>query len=243
MRKFFAIIFSVVLFVSMLPSSTSANDDTTEKLLSMGFSESAILEMDNIKKDVFLRLYDKYDGTAKLLPKTSEESSIFSAENDIDVYIVGGNVGQSSPGYKFKGLSIVGGISKNILEKGTIKTVAAAAAWSDNWNFVDHDAQVEYGDFWGSPVTKNMTLIDASPKVGLSYKFSSVPSHLNNIYTTLSVTLRRADGDSGTTDAVGKIGYTEESVNISASFSANPSVTFTPTEKVYQKAHTTSFYY
>lgn len=243
MKKILLVIVSFILLISTQSTTTLAKDNSNEKLSSMGFSESTISQMDNIKKDVFLKLYDKYNGTAKLLPRASEEYSIFSAEDDIDVYIVGGSVGEKHPDYKFKGLSIVGGINKNFFEKGNIKTVAAGAAWSDNWNYIGYSAQVEYGDFWGNSVTKNMALINAVPKAGLSFKFSSVPVHLNKIYTTVSVTLRRPAGASGTTDAVGTIGYSEEDTSISASISASPSVTFNPIEKVYQKANTSSFYY
>lgn len=243
MKRVFIAMFSVVLLTSLFMTPTFAKDGTTKKLLSMGFSETEILQMNNVKKDVFLKLYDKYNGTAKLLPRTSEEYSIMSAEEDIDVYIVGGNVSQSAPGYKFKGITVVGGVDKTSAETEVIKTVAAAAAWSDNWNYIDYSAEVSYGDFWGNSVTKSMTLTDAVPKAGLSFKFSSIPWHVNDIYTSVSVTLRRAAGDTGTTDAVGKIGYTEESVSISATISADPSVTFTPTENVYQKANTSSFYY
>lgn len=95
---------------------------------------------------------------------------------------------------------------------------------------------MNYGDFWGNPVTEDMTLTDAVPETGLSYKYSGVLDHVNDIYITVDVGLRRSEGESGTTDYVGKIGYSSAAVLVSANISAAPGVTFEPATSIYQKA-------
>lgn len=241
MKKYLTVLLLIILVMSpALSVSAETTDD--EKLRDMGFSNDEISEMDSIKKGVFLKVYDYYDGTARLIPTDEGEISLLD-ESQIQVYTIGGSVGSCMSGYKCKGLSVVGEIDKPWYEAGTLKAVLAGAAWSDDWNYIGYEAEVDYGDFWGNPVTAAMILTDAVPKTGLSFKYTAIPSHVNDIYTSVHVDLRRATGDSGTTDAVGKVGFSEEEIIASAFISAAPGVTFTPVDKIYQKASTSSFYY
>lgn len=190
-----------------------------------------------------MEVYDLYDGTAELLPSGSDEYSLFD-ENNIEIWIVGGNVNPCVPStYTCKDVSVVGSVEKYWFQVNDIEAVGAGIAWSDDWNYIDYEAELSYNNLIGNSVTKDMILIDAVPKTGVTFKYSDIPWYVSKVYLSFSVKLRRTAGDSGTTDAVGKIAYTEEDVIISSTVSTAPGVTFTPTDKVYQKAATSSFYY
>ena len=233
----------VCLVFSLSSITALAEDQSVTKLKSMGFSDHEITQMDNVKKHVLLRVYDKYNGTAERLPAIEERFALLSGEDDIEINILGGNVGSCTSGYKCKGITMVGGVNKASWQMNQIETVAGGVAWADDWNYIDYEAKVDYGDFWGNPVTKDMTLTDAVPETGLSYKYTGVPDHVNDIYITLDAGLRRSLGDSGTTDYVGKIGYSSATVNVTASISAAPGITLQPATQIYQKAAVGSFYY
>ncbi|MCR8842397.1 hypothetical protein NQ117_01745 [Paenibacillus sp. SC116] len=243
MKRFSIFATTILLFITVFSVNVTAKDLSIEKLKSMGFSDIEISGMDNIKRTVLLKIYDKYNGTAKVLSSEAQPSTL-SGIDDINVTIIGGNTGNSCMnGFTCKGITVMGGVDKGPLEFDQIKQVASGTAWSDNWNAINYSAEVHYGDYWGNPVYKSMSLISAVPESGVSFAFSSVPSHINDIYTTVDVSLRRASGDTGTTDAVGVVGYTGKSMQISASVGYPPSVTFTPSTDIYQKSHLTSFYY
>lgn len=61
----------------------------------------------------------------------------------------------------------------------------------------------------------------------------------------LELDLRKSKTSSGTTDVAGKVGFTQDTLNIGVTVSAPPSVTFSTTENgsVYERAYLANFDY
>ncbi|MCY9529420.1 hypothetical protein M5X04_08755 [Paenibacillus alvei] len=241
LKKKMILMFFAFVCVIAIPTNTNASTNTYDVLKDIGFSEYQISKMDYIEKDIYTRIYRKTDGTARLINGNSTHSSLneLLSVSDIDVNIVAGNSPTCQNGYKCAGIYVVGKVDT---EKFNLKQIATGAAWSDSWNNMSSKAEVSYGDFWGNTETKSMYLIDATPKKGLAYGYDNLPFHLSTAHTTLEIDLRRTSGDSGTTDVVGKVGFTKEETVLGVSISGNtPGISITPQDKVFQRAATGSF--
>lgn len=212
-----------------------------EKLIEMGFSEEGISELYETQKEALEDLYDKSKGKAKVLSEEEAEPLGITdigvtGVSDIKVTVVG-SVDDTDSRYTYASIIVLSNI------KTYVESSAVGVAFSDSWTIRDHEALTTFHDFWGDEILEWGELIDAVPKVGLAYEYDGYSAWNTGCSWTMSVDLRKPVSESGTTDFVGKAGYSTSSLAMGVSISASPSVNFSPSSKVYQKAATGNFDY
>lgn len=212
-------------------------NEVDNKLVKMGATQEDLNRMSIFQKKVLAKFYDKHNGKAVLLK--SDEKNEVGIESLSNLSIYGGaSYDGSDSNYKYAGIMWASSCDTS-LEKAGIGT-----AFSDNWNIIDHEAITRYNDFWGNYIYEYGELIDATPEAGVAYGYDNYSSWTDDVGWTLEVNLRRPVADSGTTDVVGKCCYSaEDDITLGANISISPSITFTPSNSVYQKAETDYFNY
>jgi hypothetical protein len=239
----------VLLLVGLITSTASVASAKKkvggeDKLVEMGFTSYEITQMSERKKKVLLETYEKFNGTSRVLP--SEDGGITTMSEDfVDIVMLAGNVGSCQTGYICKGITVIGDINVPFWGNNSyITQPVIGAAWADNWSYFDYEAEVKWGDYFGVDQADDMTLVDATPEAGLGFKHPNLGHGVREATMEMHITIRRqTSAGTGTTDIAAKTGYTGSTTIVGATISGSPSITFTPSSKIYQVADTSTVYY
>ncbi len=198
--------------------------------------------MSDSNKDYVANLYDKSKGTARY---TSESGPTLRSSSDIYIYAYTVDVAADST-YKYKEIHFTGNTYANSNDiYGS--ALGMGIAWSNNWGYVSSEttAHWKHKNFWGSVINEYEDgIIDAyTPQVGISFKYEDLHSNAYGLSMNGYVKLRISKTSSGTTDFSAKFGYSEDDVAWSATISAPPAISFSPTTSIYQRAYPGSFTY
>ncbi|MGG1880121.1 hypothetical protein ABDI30_21470 [Paenibacillus cisolokensis] len=224
-------------------SITGLIEEDESKYLEMGFPKEELKNLTPFRRAVLNDIWNSSGGTAKILSGDELDEFGITANEDIDRPLISvykpSEYPDTSTSQYIKVTSITGLVGSG----KWAKSVANALAWSDDWNIVDH---MSVNVWWTRNIIGQVTshaewgiMIDAVPKTGISYKSVDIPhSNAYSIDSVLEVILKKPKSSSGSMDIVAKGGYTTTSINWGASISYPPGITFTPSDKVFQRANT-----
>ncbi len=220
--------------------STAMNDKSdlgtiNTKLITMGATQEDLNNMNMFQKKVLAQFYDKHNGNAVLL---KDENGEFGTRGLGDLSIYGGASYSGSDGtYKYAYVVWSASCDVKPIDMGI------GSAFSDGWNIIDHEALTMYLDFWGTEEVEYMYCISSQPQAGVAYGYDEYPWWIDHCNSVFSMDLRTSAANSGTTDVVGACSYSETDVTLGANIGISPSITFTPSGSVYQRADTDYFDY
>lgn len=245
----------VLLMVLLLfPSSISANgSDQNQSLLNMGVPQEVINGMSNPTKEFWVKKNKEVGGGLQYLGN-QEEPTIHPFAADFfekQAYIFGKKLTASDLNVPYYSAvtynsskqywSIIG-YGNAYKSGGSGTSTALGIAWSDKWAYewTDGDANYETCNFIGicnfTYNTGNATLVDATPKTGVTYKYTNYASNTRTYQMLVEAVISRPVNDTGTTNLAMKYAIARNTVTWSATVSDAPGITISPTTSTEQIA-------
>jgi len=235
-----------VLAVTPFSAVSYGEEELTrdEKILALGTPPDSLSRMDDFNKNYIANLYDETQGKARYAGKVDSIGTMSSSDIEINAYESDDG---SDSSYKYVKITMTGNAYGSIGTNIYGKALGLGLAWSDNWSYDSSEtvAHWKHKNFWGSVIDEyEWGIIDAyTPKVGITFKYEDLHSNSYSLAMNGWVRLKISKTSTGTTDFSAKFGYTEESVAWSATISYPPSITFSPSTKIYQRSFPGNFKY
>jgi hypothetical protein len=245
MKKLAFLLLMVLLLSCLLITGTGAGSPdqyslTHEEihiLLTMGFSQEGIYQLDYPEAAAALELYDQTGGKARLI--SHDQGDFYPA---------------SSPGVTvrmFYGDHWVSGSLRyfQICSQASIgrkpKTAAIGTVWEHGWNIQSVQARYSYFNLFGNYQSRNMsTLLNQVSYLGVAHSHNSWPSYISAAVISQEIILYMPVNFSQPTWFFARaVDSVDSGVSFSASFSTAPlGVTFSPFWQIYAQGTASNYY-